>query len=115
MIAGLVTRFLDENRLGPEEAKLESDLREATFSPEHYPGVANMAAGDDGTIWLQMPVPTGDDHEWRVYSEEGEWIAKAFIPKDLRVMLITGAAVWGVETDELDLNYIIRYPLVKDP
>ena len=29
-------------------------------------------------------------------------------------MLIGDEAVWGVESDELDVDYIVRYRLVKD-
>ena len=29
-------------------------------------------------------------------------------------MLIGDEVVWGVESDEMDLDYIVRYRLVKD-
>jgi hypothetical protein len=43
-----------------------------------------------------------------VYSFDGELVARAHVPSELRILLVTGDAVWGVETDELDVNYIVR-------
>lgn len=111
--AGSILEFYQRLNIDMGLARLEEDLRAATFVPSHYPGAANMVVSDDGTIWLQWPVATGGNHEWRVYSEQGEWLARVHIPTDLNVMLITADAVWGVETDDLDVNYIVRFGVVR--
>jgi hypothetical protein len=112
-VVGSLAELYERMNFGMSLAELEEALRAATFVPDHYPGVGKMVVADDGNIWLQHPVPVGGDHEWRVYSHEGDWLARVHIPGDLNVMLITHDAVWGVETDDLDVNYIVRYGVVK--
>ncbi len=51
--------------------------------------------------------------EWWVLDEDGESKATVVTPEGLRVYLVTDGAVWGVETDEFDVNYIVRYDLLR--
>ena len=43
----------------------------------------------------------------------GAPLARALLPTGLRVMHITDEHVWGTELDELDVDYIVAYRLVK--
>jgi hypothetical protein len=102
-------------RMDPEMtlAKLEADLREATYSPDYLPAVQNLVAAEDGSIWLQRFSPTEEGLVWWVLGEDGESLATAVTPEGLRILLITRDAVWGIETDEFDVNYIVRYGIVR--
>jgi hypothetical protein len=102
-------------RMDPEMtlAKLEADLREATYSPDYLPAVRNLVAAEDGSIWLQRFSPTEEGLVWWVLGEDGEPLATAVTPEGLRILLITGDAVWGIEVDEFDVNYIVRYGIVR--
>ena len=75
--------------------------------------VLNLVAAEDGSIWLQCFSPVEEGVEWWVLGADGEPLATAVTPDGLRILLVTGDAVWGVETDELDVNYIVRYEIVK--
>ena len=48
-----------------------------------------------------------------VLDAQGAPLARALFPADLRVAVIDGDTVWGIEMDELDVQYIVRYRLVK--
>lgn len=102
-------------RMDPEMsiASLEADLREATYSPEYLPAVSGMVVGDDGSIWLQRFSPSEDGIVWWVLGKDGEPLATAVTPEGIRVLLISGDALWGVETDEFDVDYIVRYDIVR--
>lgn len=102
-------------RLDPDLdlARLEADLREATYSPAYLPAVQSMVAAEDGSIWLQRFSPSEDGIVWWVLGEDAEPLATAVTPEGLRILLITDDAIWGVETDEFDINYIVRYDIVR--
>ena len=72
-----------------------------------------------GTIWLQRfdPVESADGErliEWWVLDGEGAPLARVLTPAGLEVKLITEDMVWGIERDELEVEYIVRYRLIRD-
>ena len=96
----------------------EGDIREATYHPSHLPPVGGVVVGRDGTIWLRHYDRTlseeGEEvYAWWVLDGEGQPLARALTPARLRPRTISSDAVWGVERDELDVEYIVRYRLVK--
>lgn len=93
--------------------KLEADLREATYSPDYMPAVRSMMTAQDGSIWLQRFSPAEEGLEWWVLDPDGQPLATATTPEGFRVLLVTQEAVWGIETDELDVNYIVGYDLLR--
>lgn len=92
-------------------ASLEADLREATYSPDYLPAVREMVVADDGSIWLQRFSPSEDGIVWWVLGKDGEPLATVVTPERIRVLLISEDALWGVETDEFDVNYMVRYDI----
>ena len=98
---------------------LEEDIRRAIYAPAYLPAVAELAVARNGNIWLRRFDPveseTGEQmNEWWILDPAGSPMARAHTPAGLRMMLIGDEAVWGVESDELDVDYIMRYRLVKD-
>lgn len=96
----------------------EGDVRAATYRPSHVPPVGGIVAGRDGTIWLRHFDSTTSEggeevYEWWVLDAEGHPLARAVTPARLRLRTILSDAVWGVERDDLDVEYIVRYRLVK--
>lgn len=49
--------------------------------------------------------------EWWVLDVDGHPLGRLLTPPGLRVLYITGDDVWGVETDEFDVNYIVKYTI----
>ena len=48
-----------------------------------------------------------------VLDAEGVPLARVLVPADLMVAVVDGETVWGIEMDELDVQYIVRYRLLK--
>lgn len=100
----------------------EGRIREALYRPSHLPAVRGTMQARDGTFWLRRwdPVETGTGehgeqvYEWWVLDAEGAPLARARTPIGLSIRLIDGDTVWGVETDELGVEYIVRYRLTMD-
>lgn len=111
-IAGRLHGFMGE-RMGIALGEMEEDVDAALYRPAYYPFVSRMLVTEDGAVWLER---TGaQDGTWLVLGSDGEPRGQAVLPEGLRVLRIDGAEVWGVETDELDVNYLVRYRLVDAP
>jgi hypothetical protein len=111
--------FLSRNDPGLALGALERDMREATFAPAHLPPVRDFIVANDGSIWLQRFEPleteTGERlTEWWVLSSSGEAMGRALTPAGLTIHIIDVESIWGVEMDDFDVNYIVRYRLVRD-
>lgn len=97
----------------------EAQMRGLMYRPPYLPAVSHVIGAEDGTVWLRRfdPVETdaGEEvFEWWVLDGEGSPLARALTPAGLDVRLITADMVWGLERDELDVEYIVRYRLTKD-
>ena len=97
----------------------EAQTREWMHRPSYLPPVSHVIAAHDGSIWLRRfdPVEVASSEpmwEWWVLDSEGSPLARALTPVDLDVRLINGDMIWGVERDELDVEYIVRYRLMRD-
>ena len=89
------------------------------YRPSHLPAVRGVMQAEDGTIWLRRYDPveseTGEQmNEWWVLDADGAPLARALTPVGLSMRVINGDTVWGVERDELGVEYIVRYRLAKD-
>ena len=96
----------------------EAEIRAEMYRPSHLPAVNGIMEADDGSIWLRRFDPfhsqTGEPMtEWWVLDPGGAPVARALTPIGLTVRAISANAVWGVEQDELDVEYIVRYRLMK--
>lgn len=105
--------FMQRMNANLEIGKLEADIREATFAPDYLPAVRGMVRAEDGSIWIERFSRTDEGVVWWVVGPDLEPRATAVTPTGLRVLLITGDAIWGVETDELDVDYIVKYDIVR--
>jgi len=82
---------------------LREDLPERRF----YPAVSELVAGADGTVWLRRePVDTAQA-TWEVYDEEGARVGRVHLPAGLRLRHASRQELWGIETDDLDVPYVV--------
>ncbi|MCY3942622.1 MAG: hypothetical protein OXG18_02505, partial [Gemmatimonadetes bacterium] len=103
---------------GPFSAT-EADVRDAMYRPSYLPAVRGIWQAGDGTIWLRRydPVETEDGEsmtESWILDAEGAPLARALTPAGVGISVISGDTVWGIERDELGVQYMVRYRLVKD-
>ena len=113
-VAVLVEEF--EGAFGGEGVR-EPEIRAALYRPEYLPAVGGLVEAADGGIWLERfdPVVTEAGTpmtEWWVLDPAGAPLGRAWTPTGLDVRLIGDDELWGVESDELDVEYIVRYGLV---
>jgi hypothetical protein len=93
----------------PGARDVESALHEAGAIPSTLPPVAGLATGQDGTIWLRREPTTDADQRWTVIGPDGAVLATVFLPNGVEVRAVKGNVLVGIETDALDVPYIVRY------
>lgn len=112
-IAGQLQEFVGE-RMGTTAAQWRGWIGEAAYTPDYHAPVSEFVAGRDGTIWLALHPPDVQGTDWLVLDEDGDPVGRVLVPPGLRVLLADREKVWGVETDELDVPYIVRYGVTAD-
>lgn len=110
--------FMSRNQPGLARGALEDRIRDATYKPAYVPPVRETMMDADGNIWVRrfdpVELDTGEAFsEWWILDPDGVPLARALTPADLRVRHIGADFVWGTEQDEFDVDYIVRYRLVK--
>ena len=119
-VDSVVHAWAEEERDNPGAlTPSEPQIREALYQPSYLPAVDHVVEAENGTIWLRrfdrVQLETGEQMiEWWVLDAEATPLARALTPVGLDVRLITSDMVWGIERDELDIEYIVRYRLTKD-
>ena len=121
VVSELADRSFDFRRRshpGLTRAAYEADLREKVYAPRWMPPVRSVLSARDGAIWLERsePVALADGRTrraWWVVTSRGALEATVLTPDGLRVVAAGEDAVWGVETDELGVDYIVRYEVVE--
>ena len=68
---------------------------------------------DDGTLWIRREDSEAAVQTWELHDPRGAVRAVVTLPKGLDVKLINEDFLWGVETDELDVPYVVRYRLQR--
>ena len=109
--------FMTRSQPGLARAALEERIRDATYKPDYVPPVGAVRTDADGNIWVRrfdpVELDAGAFGEWWVFDARGTPLARALTPTGLRIMHVAGGVVWGTEQDELDVDYIVRYRIVK--
>lgn len=104
-----------ERRSSLHEEMTEARYREAYLesldAPPHLPPVTDLEVNTDGAIWLRREERHADTIGWWVLASDGEPLAELEIPASIRVLAVDGDEIWGVETDELDVPYLVRLGL----
>ena len=69
---------------------------------------------NDGTIWLRQTGPGGLAFD--VFDREGRYLGQPELPPGVEGMfirLITDAAIYAIDDDELDVDYVVRLAIVR--
>lgn len=123
---------LDEWALEDARSLLEAELDSADVQRLHevegpgidsIPTIADVLADGEGRLWLKGYNPSTDSHwigrqrtggEWLVIEADGEVVARVSIPRRVRLMDISGDHIVGVSRDEMDVERVQVFALVRE-
>lgn len=125
-------------RMGLSEAAFGRRVSSAFYRPATRPPVAAVLAGRDGSTWIRMneapdlaeaereadpravpgnPLQPDDlprGQRWILLDEAGTPVQAVRLPPRTRPLLVELDRFWGVQTDELGVEYIVRYRVVPE-
>ena len=90
----------------------EAALREFFRMREYFPPVTRVSAGSDGTTWLAGPEVAGE-RIWLVLDGAGATGGRLQLPASSHVAFAGKTDCWVVESDALDIPYLVRYEIVR--
>jgi len=94
-------------------ARIEAVFR-AVEIPDSMPMISTMLVDGAENLWVQRYMVPSDDHQrWDVFDPRGRWQGTLTFPADLRVMEIGSEYLLGVYRDDLDVEYMRMYALIK--
>lgn len=100
-------------RTPPRPAEIERALRSGGHVPDGLPPVTAVASGDDGTLWLRREETAVETVRWEVLDRNGVLQATLSLPARMTVQAFAGDVLVGVELDELDVPYVVRYGVMR--
>jgi hypothetical protein len=83
--------------------------RDSVALPRFQPTVADLAVGRDGTIWLGRELLGVQTREYTVLAPDGRILAFVAAPLGVRILQADRTTAWGVETDEDEVPYVVRF------
>lgn len=106
MLQERVAQMPDAVRPAAERSLAEMKL------PEAVPAYSNIWSDADDNVWLgSLRIGTDWPQHALVFDAAGMFLGRAELPPSLRVMAIGNGFVWGRETDELGVEYVVKYRL----
>jgi hypothetical protein len=95
----------------------------------NYPAFAQFMGGPDGSIWVQQiqaPSKLSPEErkgfnlqydlaarEWDVFDSEGKFLGVVAMPRRFQPVQFIGDKIYGIQRDELDVQYVVRLGIVK--
>ncbi|MGD2069732.1 MAG: hypothetical protein PVI57_13745 [Gemmatimonadota bacterium] len=109
-------RLLDERvEAAPPErrATLRRSLGAIPF-PESRPAYGGLLADREGNLWVSewAPFPRVPGR-WTVFGPDGRWLGEVEMPPGFQPTDIGDDWLVGVQRDEMDVEYVLVFPLVK--
>jgi hypothetical protein len=122
------TDFLEAwlESLPPQERVGMREILDAIPRPETFPAYGDIVTDDDGRTWVgayrpgqlglvvayigRLRVPAT---RWLVFDVDGSLAAAARTPEGFRLYAVRDSRAWGVFTDDLDVESVRAYEIMK--
>jgi len=114
--AAHVNRFITQElarRAGRDTRRIERLYRGIEY-PGAFPAYANLMVDGLDNLWIEgYPIPGKELRDWSIYSPTGTAIGVLRVPSNLQLLEAGRDYVLGVWRDELDVEFVQVYSLVK--
>lgn len=87
----------------------ENAIRETMVIPEHMPPIDRVWLGRDGSVWLALADRDSISTRWLVLRSDGDIYGQVTLPHRFLLRYATLDVAWGVDRDELDVPYIVKF------
>lgn len=105
-----------------------AQMEQAVQFEANWPALAALFPGPDGSLWVQRVDPEGSldpsafqdlqnfqfgSPSWDVFDREGRYLGILQMPEGFAPRHFEGEAVYGLHTDDLGIQRVARYRLVR--
>lgn len=90
----------------------QAEYRRQAYVPPIYPPLAGLVSGRDATLWIRLRDRDGR-RPYMVLDSAGVVIATTDVPNNVEIRVADLSNVWAVETDEFDVQSIVRYRVAR--
>ena len=80
--------------------------------PESKPTLDQLVVDTEGRLWAQV-IGLNAENGWLIFDVEGALVARASLPAALRVLHIGPDHILGVRQDELEVEYVELYGIIR--
>ena len=82
--------------------------------PETMPAYDDLAVDVEGNLWVSEfePLSDGPQH-WTVFDPDGRMLGEVALPQRLRVAEIGADYLLGISSDDLGVQHVRLYELIK--
>lgn len=99
---------------GANFRRMREKQKEVLPRRETFPAFARVRTDTEGNLWVEeYGRPADEQSRWSVFDPEGRWLGTVQIPGDFEVQQIGPDWILGVQKDEMDVEHVRMYPLVK--
>lgn len=95
----------------PEARRRAEDWYALSPRPATQPAFDAIAVDDRARLWVRAWSPSSPATRWWVFAADGDLLGSVHVPNGTRITAVRCGSVWGVEQDELDVSYAVRYAL----
>lgn len=81
--------------------------------PDSLPAYSDLRLDPDGYVWAERFEAFAPSGQWDVYSDEGRFLGTLTLPVGLRVLDIGRDFVLGVRQDEVGVEFVQEFELVR--
>jgi hypothetical protein len=82
--------------------------------PDHFPPFSNLMSDVEDHLWVQDYQRPGEENRaWTIFDEEGSMVGRVILPENFNPFEIGEDYILGVGWDEMDVEYVRMYGLVR--
>jgi hypothetical protein len=98
----------------PPGARAVENLLSQVPPPRLRPYYTDLRSDREGRLWIRMAgYPADPADEWWVVDRSGHGVARVELPPNIKVLDVNMDGVLVLRSDELDIEHVLFYPLVK--
>jgi hypothetical protein len=96
---------------GADSLQVDRALRDVLEFPDFLPPVTHGRLVE-GEVWLRREHTQGD-YRWTILGGDGRAIGELTLPRAFTPLVFRRGELWGVETNEVDVPWVVRYRIVR--
>ncbi len=110
-----LARAIHDRALAEAETADERRRMEAWYALSPRPGTQPaydlLVVDHRARLWVRSWSTLGLATRWWVFARGGDLLGSVDVPSGMKITSVRCGWVWGVEHDELDVGYVVRYAL----